>query len=55
MYTGNCINQASIGAHQPLIADPETEPHKYEIQRLSIYHLSPESSSSAEDKIVGKV
>ena len=39
---------------QPLIADPETEPYKYDIQRLAIYNLIPGSTASVEDKIQGK-
>lgn len=39
---------------QPLIADPETEPYKYDIQRLAIYNLIPGSIASVEDKIQGK-
>ena len=39
---------------QPLIADPETEPYKYDIQRLAIYNLIPGSTAGIEDKIQGR-
>jgi len=37
----------------PLIADPETEPYKYEIQRLAIYNLIPGSTATTDDKMQG--
>lgn len=39
---------------QPLIADPETEPYKYQIQRLAIYNLSPGTNATIDEKINGK-
>lgn len=36
-----------------LIADPETEPYKYEIQRLAIVNLALGATVSTEDKIAG--
>ena len=45
---------AGSAVAQPLIADPETEPYKYDIQRLAIYNLIPGSTASIEDKIQGK-
>ena len=38
---------------QPLIADPETEPYKYQIQRLAIYNLSPGTNTTTDEKIHG--
>ena len=37
----------------PLIAKPEAEPHKYEIQVLAMYNLSSGSTSSADEKMHG--
>lgn len=45
---------AGSAVAQPLIADPETEPYKYDIQRLAIYNLIPGSTASIEDKIQGE-
>ena len=50
----NCIFTLASATAQPLIADPEKEPYKYQIQKLAIYNLSPETSATADEKINGK-
>lgn len=51
---GACLHCLASASAQPLIADPETEPHKYEMQILALYNLSSSSTSSTDDKILGK-
>ena len=49
------VQRSGSATAQPLIADPETEPHKYEMQILAMYNLSSSSTSSTDDKILGKI